>query len=107
MNTPQSDSPSMPGECNCGFDHWPLPCRENPPEMSQVDVVGTLKEEIVILKQERDTLQRAAKGMLENYIEMKVITLAMARSDAPSWVGARMTPDDDTHVIAVRKALGL
>ncbi len=49
---------------------------------------------------------KALRGMLENYIELKRIALAVSRHDTPHWVGAKMTPDDDIHVQAARKALG-
>ena len=47
----------------------------------------------------------AATRMLENYRELKQISLALAKSDAPNWVGAGMTVDDDIHVQAVTNAL--
>ncbi len=50
-------------------------------------------------------LLEALEGMLENYIELKRISLCMAKSDAPNWIGASMTPEDDVHVIAARQAI--
>lgn len=52
-----------------------------------------------------EMLRKALDGMLGNYIEMKRIILITASSDAPNWIGARITPEDDIHVIAARAAL--
>lgn len=49
-------------------------------------------------------LLEAVKGMLENYIELKKISLIMARSDRPNW-GQGLTENDDIHVLAVREAI--
>lgn len=57
------------------------------------------------LRTQNAELREALSGMLENYIELKRFSLCIARSDAPNWVGAAMTPEDDIHVIAARQAL--
>lgn len=64
------------------------------------------QRELTTLETRNRQLVQAASGMLENYLELKRISLAMACSDAPNWMGANLTPDDDVHVIAVRKVLG-
>lgn len=51
-----------------------------------------------------EELVQAAKGMLENYIQLKRISLAVARSDNPDWMPS-LTEDGDIHVIAIRKAI--
>lgn len=50
-------------------------------------------------------MREALNGILENYIELKRITLHMAKSDAPNWIGKNLTVDDDIHVIAARAAI--
>lgn len=57
------------------------------------------------VREERDKLRQALGGMLDNYIELKHISLIMARSDAPGWIGRGMTVDDDIHVQKARAAL--
>lgn len=47
----------------------------------------------------------ALQGMLENYIELKRISLMVAQSDAPNWAGATLTVEDDIHVIKARAIL--
>ena len=47
----------------------------------------------------------ALSAMLANYLELKRVSLALARSDAPNWIGSPMTPDDDIHVIKARAAI--
>jgi hypothetical protein len=49
--------------------------------------------------------QDAMRGMLGNYIELKRISLYMAKSDSPNWIGRDMQPEDDIHVQAVTAAL--
>lgn len=60
---------------------------------------------ITSLEKENAELGKAASGMLENYLFLKDTSLRLARGDAPNWIGSTLTPEDDIHVIAVRKAL--
>lgn len=52
-----------------------------------------------------EAVAEAGRKMLENYRELKSISLAMAKSDAPGWIGNSLTVDDDIHVRDVTKAL--
>ncbi len=54
---------------------------------------------------QRDELLKALRGMLENYLNLKSISLKIAKSDAPGWIGQGLGVEDDIHVIAVRKAI--
>lgn len=64
-----------------------------------------LRKMLYRAERQRDKLAEALRGMLDNYIELKRITLAVARSDSPNWLGCQMTPEDDIHVKAARAAL--
>lgn len=75
-------------------------------------MIDTIDKELVAVAKrydsvvtQRDALAAALRGMLDNYIELKRITLAVARSDSPNWLGCQMTPEDDIHVKAARAAL--
>lgn len=49
-------------------------------------------------------LSRALTGMLGNYLELKRLSLILARSDNSGWAPG-LTENDDVHVIAARKAI--
>lgn len=50
-------------------------------------------------------LVEAYSAMLENYVELKRISLIVAKSDAPNWIGAGFTVEDDIHVQKARALL--
>jgi hypothetical protein len=71
----------------------------------RADVCKAIELENAALAAQLEEARRAMTGMLENYITLKEMSLVLARSDAPNWIGRNMTADDDIHVIAVRKSL--
>jgi len=44
-------------------------------------------------------------GMLEGYLGLKHVSLIIAKSDSPGWIGQGMTVDDDIHVKAARSVI--
>jgi hypothetical protein len=64
-----------------------------------------LESQLATERERVKALDGASRGMLENYLELKNISLILAKSDAPGWIGRGMTVDDDVHVQAVRAAL--
>lgn len=70
-----------------------------------IEVMQGAINQLAEARRDKERLEKAVSGMLENYIQLKQITLAMARSDSPNWIGSRLTPDDDIHVVAVRAAM--
>ena len=90
------------GEFVCNIGESPFAAVSEYPETTIV-AFDTDQANARLISAAPDLLE-ACKGMLENYITLRRISLDLARSDRPGWCPG-VTVDDDVHVIAVRAAI--